>query len=87
VNEAIKVLDTSQTSTEYTVDGIFCQSSVSRMAVSTFKVTLNKLKSLKLSFGTHMSTVSKRVGQYFEPLKTSIIKKEIQVTTPNTYGV
>jgi hypothetical protein len=36
------------------------------------KSTLNKLNSLKFRFGTRNPTVSKRVEQYFEPLKTSI---------------
>jgi hypothetical protein len=39
------------------------------------KSTLNKPKSLKCRSGTYRSTVSKRVGKYFEPLKTSIKNK------------
>jgi hypothetical protein len=34
------------------------------------KSTLNKLKSLEFRSGTHRPTVSRRVGQYFELLKT-----------------
>jgi len=39
------------------------------------KSTLNKTKSLKCRSDTCRSTVSKRVGKYFEPLKTSVKNK------------
>ena len=39
-----------------------------RRLMSTFR----KLKSLKFRFGRHRPTVSERVGQYFQPLKTSL---------------
>ena len=38
---------------------------------------LNKLKSLKLRFGTYRPTVSKRAGQCFEPLKTFFKKGDL----------
>ena len=41
------------------------------------KSTFKKLKSLKFRFDTHRPTVSKRVGQYFQPLKTSLKKGQL----------
>jgi len=38
------------------------------------KSTRNKLKSLQFGFSTRWPTVSKRVGQYFEQLKTFVKK-------------
>jgi len=38
------------------------------------KSTLNKLRSLKFRFGTRRTIVSKRVGQYFKPMKTFVQK-------------
>ena len=41
------------------------------------KSTLNKQVCLKVRFDMRRPTVSKRVGQYFEPLKTSGKEKSI----------
>jgi hypothetical protein len=39
------------------------------------KSTLNKLQFLKFRFGTPRPTVSKRVRQYFKPMKTVVQKR------------
>jgi len=41
------------------------------------KLVLNEIKFLKFQFGMRRPTVSKSVGQYFEPLKMFIKKKDI----------
>ena len=43
---------------------------------SRLKSAINKLNSLKFRFRTRTPTVSKRVRQCFEPLKTFVKKKE-----------
>jgi len=40
------------------------------------KSTLHKIKPLNFRFGTCRPSVFKRVGQYFEPVKTFITKKD-----------
>jgi hypothetical protein len=41
------------------------------------KSTLNKPVCLKFRFDMRRPTVTKRVGQYFEPLTTSVKEKDI----------
>lgn len=43
------------------------------------KSTLRKLQSLKFRFGTRRPKFSKRVGQYFKPLKTFVQKGHLGI--------
>ena len=55
-----------------TIDGIYRRSASNGRTISVFKIDI-KIKSQKnVRFGTRRPALSKRGGQYFEPLKTYV---------------
>ena len=60
-----------------TLDAICRRRCSSGRTVRPLKSKLNKLKSLKFRFGKRRSTVSKRVGQHFKPLKHPFKKRHL----------